>query len=185
MRLVAFALLMAMVAGCQTISAGHGDDPVTQGRVDAAMGWIAGHSDLPRPDRRPDVAWVPLSEIQSASAAVRVMLPGALRSGTQTGALYDGIAIYLPEETRPFSVWGQALLLHEVVHYMQHRSGRRYACTAAMEQEAYRLMFAYMRDRGHPFERSLKGDPEQFLASLACPAGGSPDLPAWAMANRH
>ncbi|MGE4217937.1 MAG: hypothetical protein AB7G39_00715 [Alphaproteobacteria bacterium] len=185
MRAVACALLAMMIAGCQTISTGMRADPITQTRVDAAMGWIAGHSDLPLPDRRPVVAWVPLSDIQSAGAAVRVMLPGSLRRGARTGALYDGMAIYVPEETRPFSIWGQALLLHETVHYMQHRSGRRYACTAAMEQEAYRLMFAYMREHGHAFEQSLQSDPEQFLASLACPADGPTDLPAWAMANRH
>lgn len=185
MRVVALALLAAILAGCQTVPAVPEADPVTQARVDAAMAWVAAHSDLPHPGVRPAVAWVPLADIQSVSAAVQVMLPAALREGTRVGALYDGARIYVPMETRAFTVWGQALLLHEVVHYMQHMSGRRYDCVSAMEQEAYGLMFTYMREHGAPFEHNVPGGSQRFLDGLACRGGATPDLPTWAMADRH
>lgn len=184
MRFMALAFLAVALVACQTTATIPDDDPVTQGRVDGAMAWIARNSDLPLPAGRPAVVWLPLDQIQALTGPLMAQRPASLREGQTLTAFYiggpDKGRIYVPIEARQFSTFGHAMLLHEMVHYMQHQAGRRYRCNEELEREAYRLTFLYMQEQAEPVDPYFPGGTKRYLDSLVCRDGADPNLPAWA-----
>ena len=74
------------------------------------------------------------------------------------GAEKDGV-IYLPVRSAVHFQEPkiQALIVHELTHVAQRRSGNKYACAAQKEAEAYRHQIAYLKEQGQfPYRPSEK-----------------------------
>lgn len=63
-------------------------------------------------------------------------------------AIYDNDTITLREACDPAQLLCQAILVHELVHYVQDVAGLEYACYMAREQPAYVAMVAYVKEFG-------------------------------------
>ncbi len=62
----------------------------------------------------------------------------------------DENSIFVSEHVDLASHYGRAVLLHELVHYVQYAMGedRAVACQNALEEDAYELQRLYMEERG-------------------------------------
>ena len=61
-----------------------------------------------------------------------------------TGTIYLSAELDLADEA------SHAVLVHELVHFLQYRSGRTYRCIGHMEAEAYAVTRAWLAARGLP-----------------------------------
>jgi hypothetical protein len=62
----------------------------------------------------------------------------------------DENAVYVSERVDLASADGRAVLLHELVHYVQYATGvdQRVDCQNALEEDAYELQRVFMEERG-------------------------------------
>ena len=122
--------------------------------------WIASNSTLPNTaGEHPSVAFV------SPSALVEVMYQGNVPAGvdresTRVAGLYQfkQNIIYLRDDIDVRSIKGRALLVHELVHFLQHEGGlrARARCKQHLEPIAYELQIHYLAQHGlpSPFSKS-------------------------------
>lgn len=61
---------------------------------------------------------------------------------------------------------GKHTLLHELIHHLQHKSGKHFECIGKMEQEAYKIGDQYAVEVLH--DESLKADPLFLLLVSDC-----------------
>lgn len=121
--------------------------------------WLSTTFDLPATDSLPAVA------LASKEGIALVAQGGALSDSRREGApahepqilaLYDASAriIYLPEGWVGGTPAELAMLVHEMVHHLQHAAGLTFAC--AQEREA--LAYAAQRQWGVLFGRDVDAD---------------------------
>ena len=60
---------------------------------------------------------------------------------------YNKNIIYLRKELDLKDPWAQAILLHELVHYIQDMNNIYFECTAEMEKEAWLLQQKYLKEQ--------------------------------------
>ena len=126
--------------------------------IAAIIAWLSVNYQLGHTAEHPDIVFAPESQITdhwvSRTGALsfvdtdmrpRGNLPSARDSDllTKDGkvfAFYDepGRTIYLTDEWRADSPAHTSVLVHELVHHLQHLQGKEYRCPAAREQLAYR-----------------------------------------------
>lgn len=77
-------------------------------------------------------------------------LPAAGEEGAvQVGAYYPATGmIALAQDLDLTTPWGQSVLLHELVHLVQHRDHGIPECQASMEYEAYAIQAAFLKRHG-------------------------------------
>jgi hypothetical protein len=85
-------------------------------------------------------------------------------------ALYDDEArtILLPEGWAGGSPAEMSVLVHEMVHHLQNVSGRRYACPAEREAEAYSVQERWLALFGETLEGAFAIDPMTRLLLTRC-----------------
>lgn len=115
--------------------------------------WIGGHTDYAIPttaDALPAVA-----RLEPAVLA-RLVYPRESPALLQT---LDVVGSYDPTLGPAGTIYLSAalndkatseVLVHELVHFLQFRSGRPYACPGQMEPEAYRVTRAWLAEQGRP-----------------------------------
>lgn len=108
------------------------------------MTLASNHTGLPVPEREPIVKKVSQEQLwymlynQEYDPESTHQLFGAHKNGI----------IYLTHKFNPKELRDTGILLHELVHYMQQRSEKSYACTGNREHEAYEVQFDYYRAAG-------------------------------------
>ena len=121
----------------------------------ALLAWIGVHTGHAVPTTRDEL---PAVERLDPVAMQRVVYPRAsgerLAQRSVLGA-YDrhrGVngTIYLSTELDLADEASHEVLVHELVHFLQYRSGRSYRCVGRMEAEAYAVTRAWLAARGLP-----------------------------------
>jgi len=110
--------------------------------------WLATQFDLPAVQSHPRIELVPSEKI--AALSYRGLLPNggmeealsnrsATSSESDTVAVYADSAqtIYLPQGWTGSTVAELSILVHEMVHHIQHLAGLKYECPQAREKLAY------------------------------------------------
>jgi hypothetical protein len=103
--------------------------------------WIVAEGALPLPAALPEIGFAP-------PARLAAMHRGAAAAAGEGGvvALYEPARrrLLLPEGWAGRSHAEIAVLVHEMVHHLQHMAGRRFACPAQREAEAYGLQARWL-----------------------------------------
>jgi hypothetical protein len=117
----------------------------------ALMAWAAPRLELPVPDALPTI-------VRKDHCGLQAMyMPGlaCLPPGNGALALYGSGVMWLHEDWRADSLKDISILLHELVHHMQHHAGvEPVPCAAeALEKPAYDAQFAFLEAAGaDPYE---------------------------------
>lgn len=118
----------------------------------ALLMWVSGHTSLAYDDGDlPQIAQIDQHQL------VRVLYDGNLPQGLDIDSvavegLYnfrDG-KIYLSKNIDLTTPLGRAVLVHELVHYLQYQQGldRSVACMRALEASAYAAQAEYLKQHG-------------------------------------
>lgn len=142
--------------------------------VFALLLWISQHSAFaPVPDA-PAVIQVDADTL--VTLFFRHGVPASLSAVDRTDlkasliAVYrdDSRTIYVSERVDLASAAGQAVLVHELVHFLQYEQGMEHTvpCTQALERDAYTIQAAYMSAHG------LKPEFDNFTVAVRsmCPS---------------
>lgn len=121
----------------------------------ALLAWIGGQTGYAVPTT---VEELPAVERLDPAAMGRVVYPQAskerLRQRTILGAydVHKGVngTIYLSADLDLADEASHEVLVHELVHFLQYRSGKSYRCVGKMEAEAYAVTRAWLAERGLP-----------------------------------
>lgn len=124
--------------------------------IDNLLNWINSHSSYSyTADELPSVKWVSTKEM--AEVAFGKQLPKALDLNTlQIFGLYNfnEKAIYLHESIDLDTEKGKAILLHELVHFLQYQHGqdKKANCKNELESLAYLLEAKYLKDHHQEYQ---------------------------------
>lgn len=157
--LAAVAVGVMVLVGC---SAAWQERLVDPKLYQAQLAWVAERMGASVPDLpRILVSRQALHE-HTSNLTVRASMD---RRATIQAAYVPGLIILDQAGFDEKSVWDMGFLVHELVHHVQHMSGRTYACPAAREREAYELQNAWLSMMGE-----APAFPESFIAQLSrCP----------------
>lgn len=119
----------------------------------ALMTWAAPVSGLPMPDTLPAVRIV-----STRCALDEVYLQRALPKCQEHTALSDAVydadvdTIYLHKSFKRTNPAHKAILLHELVHFMQDQAGmfERASCVGPLEAQAYKVQVMWLNQRRIP-----------------------------------
>lgn len=131
---------------------------ITPALLREIIGWLAQNFDLPAIDELPAVAFATTAHMDALR--YRGLLNHDQRStaggGSDTVAVYDSASrtIYLPEGWRGATPAEMSVLVHEVVHHLQHAAKLPHACPEEREKLAYRAQERWLRR----FDRTLSSE---------------------------
>ena len=112
----------------------------------AFVAWLGSNSDLPMPDR------APIIETVSAERIWHMANPGVpFPEDPDDGRVFGAQAadtIYLSDETDLSTVFGQSVLLHEYIHYVQEVEGMDFPCYGQREKHAYMIQKRWLEQQG-------------------------------------
>jgi hypothetical protein len=117
----------------------------------ALMAWAAPRLDLPVPDELPVIVRKDHCGLQAIAYPGRACLD----EGRGVLALYGSGVMWLRDDWSADSLKDVSILLHELVHHMQHHAGvEAVPCKAeALEKPAYDAQFAFLEAAGvDPYE---------------------------------
>jgi hypothetical protein len=91
-------------------------------------------------------------------------------SGPTTVAIYDrsNATIYLPMDWTGNTPADQSVLVHEMVHHLQHFAQATFECPQAREQLAYAAQQRWLNMFGHTLEQDFQIDPFTLLVTTRC-----------------
>jgi hypothetical protein len=148
---IAIGLALWLLLALTTIATAHHhlplqpDAPVKEEvfwhRVDEINEWITKHSDYVA-FHRPRIIFVPVGLLRTLSA-----FPFDHTHSTTIGMYLAGHEIIILPMSFKLGE-DDPLLLHELVHHAQFRSGRPFVCMDEIEEEAYRLNSKFARENG-------------------------------------
>jgi hypothetical protein len=121
----------------------------------ALLAWIGGQTgyavpatseDLPAVERLDPVAMAQMVDPKAPAERLRqrtVLGAYDVRKGVN-GTIYLSAGVDLADEA------SHEVLVHELVHFLQYRSGKSFRCFGRMEAEAYAVTRAWLAERGLP-----------------------------------
>ena len=136
-------------------SKGEREGVIELGRIalllDAIVIWISSNFDLPADFNHPEIRIVS----QRALAQMRYGESG-IDAGRNLIAIYsdDHSTVYISESWSSRSATDLSVLVHEVVHHLQHVGDRIYSCAGEREKLAHEAQEKWL----HQFGRSLQQD---------------------------
>ena len=143
--------------------------------VSAIMKWLSIELGLPSDLPAPSVRLAPARKIATfrytglLSDHPRDMaeIPPGQR---ETGASYASLArtILLPDGWTGATAAGVSILVHEMVHHLQHVGGLRYECPQASEKLAYDAQQKWLRLYGRDLELDFDLDGFTLLVATQC-----------------
>ena len=150
-------------------------DPAIVQLLPKIAAWISHSFDLPPIDRLPRVQFVPSAQV----TALRYRLPRPSgqaneQAGLDPGAgravvaVYDNDTIYLSDGWRGGSPADQSVLIHEMVHHLQHRAQLKYGCPQEREKLAYQVQERWLTRFGASLQSEFEIDPMTLLLHSAC-----------------
>ena len=149
--------------------------PPPQALVSAIIDWLAIELGLPGDLPPPSVRLAPARRI--ATFRYTGMLSDhprdtadVPRGQRETVAAYDSLTrtILLPEGWTPATAADVSILVHEMVHHLQHAGGLRYECAQASERPAYEAQQKWLRRYGRDLESDFELDGFTLLVATQC-----------------
>jgi hypothetical protein len=136
----------------------------TGGLAQAVGAWVAAVLEAPLP-ALPEIATATPERMRELRYG-----PDAPAASLTVVALYDDAArtILLPEGWTGESPAEMSVLVHEMVHHMQNLSGRRFACAAEREAEAYRVQEEWLGLFGDTLEAAFELNPLTLMLLTRC-----------------
>jgi hypothetical protein len=133
----------------------------------ALAAWAAAELRAPAPAALPRIAFAPPEELH------RLRYGAPAVEGTAAldlVALYDDATrtIHLPEGWTGDSPRERSVLVHEMAHHLQNLAGRRFACAAEREAEAYALQDRWLAQSGSSLESAFEIDALTLLVLTRC-----------------
>lgn len=127
--------------------------------------WLSANLGLPQVSEVPRVVRVPAPEI----AAIHLGRPGGTNLPDVVGA-YDTRTgtIYLRHDWNPRSAVDVSVLVHELVHHVQHRAGFRYECPQAREKLAFEAQARWLALVGEDLQSAFGLDPLTLKLRTQC-----------------
>ena len=149
--------------------------PPSRELLRAIAQWLNVHAGL-----KPALA-LPRVQLESAARITTFRFTGFLtddpdvasavpRSHREVVAAYDGVAraIYLPESWRGSTPVELSMLVHEMVHHLQHEAKERFACPEMAEGDAYAAQDRWLRTFGGSLESDFDLDGFTLLVVSQC-----------------
>lgn len=139
--------------------------PVSHGLLDLIASWLGANFDLPVARERPRI------EITSAAriAAMRYGQPAGDTSGTVVAVYGDETnTIFLPQGWTGISPAEHSMLVHEMVHHLQHQAQLSYGCPEEREKLAYEAQSKWLALFGTTLGEEFGLDPFTVLAKTLC-----------------
>jgi hypothetical protein len=141
--------------------------------------WLATQFDLPAVQSHPRIELVPSEKIEALR--YRGLLPNggmeeglssrsATSSESDTVAVYSDSAqtIYLPQGWTGSTVAELSILVHEMVHHIQHLAGLKYECPQAREKLAYMAQDRWLNLFGGRLAQDFDLDGISLLVKTKC-----------------
>ncbi|MGB8621846.1 MAG: DUF6647 family protein [Paracoccaceae bacterium] len=136
--------------------------------VVAIAAWVADATDLPMPRTLPEIRF-------AAPEDMGLLMRASAHSPTGDSALeivafYDtpARAIYLPSGWTGATPGELSVLVHEMVHHAQAEAGRRFACPAERERQAYDAQARWLALFGSDLSREFGIDRLFLLLATTC-----------------
>jgi hypothetical protein len=115
--------------------------------------WLSLNFDLPATERLPNIAFTSPARMTALRYRGLLSHHDQRDAGSDIVAVYDSATetIHLPDGWRGAMPAELSVLVHEVVHHLQHRARLPYACPEEREKLAYQAQDRWL----HRFERTL------------------------------
>ena len=128
--------------------------------------WLSRNFNLPLVEDMPRIAFVPAKVIGELRYGSASDLPGA----GEVVAVYndDAQTIYLAKGWTGTTPAELSILVHEMVHHLQHVAGMRFACAEAREKLAYEAQQKWLALFGRDLFRDFDTDPFTLLVRTEC-----------------
>jgi len=140
--------------------------------------WLSVNFDLPLVLDPPRLAWVPPAKMATLLQAQQDHPAGVPNDNAQSGTMapHDIVAvysdaertIYLPEGWTGETAVELSILVHELVHHVQHVGGLTYACRGAREKLAYAAQDRWLQLFGRDLASEFDIDPFTLLVKTSC-----------------
>src|SRR5262245_5006512 len=140
--------------------------------------WLSVNFDLPLVLDPPRLAWVPPAKMSTLLQAQQDHPAGVPNDNAQSGTMapHDIVAIYsdaertiyLPEGWTGETAVELSILVHEMVHHVQHVGGLTYACRGAREKVAYAAQDRWLQLFGRDLASEFGIDPFTLLVNSSC-----------------
>jgi 3-oxoacyl-ACP reductase-like protein len=140
--------------------------------------WLSQNFGLPTSDQMPKVGFMapariaalyyrgPLGEQRTVAINSRAMPDG----GSEIMAVYEPAreTIYLPEGWRGTTPAEMSVLVHELVHHLQHRAQLKFACPQEREKVAYAAQARWLEQFGRSLFSEFETDPMTLILRTNC-----------------
>ena len=140
--------------------------------------WLSANFDLPLVLDPPRLARVPRAKMVTLLQMPKDHPAGVPTDNAQSGtmapndivAVYSDVegTIYLPEGWTGETAVELSILVHEMVHHIQHVGGLTYACRGAREKVAYAAQNGWLQLFGRDLESEFGIDPFTLLVNSSC-----------------
>lgn len=162
-------LLAVLAALASPAISAPGTDRVALDSLGLAIeAWVTQATGMPVPASLPDFIFVEPASMPDLMSR-RAGSTGAFdQSGIVT--FYDSVSrvVYLPAGWTGTTPAELSILVHEMVHHAQTASGRRFACGAQREKEAYQAQARWLALFGTDLAREFDLDPIFLLVATSC-----------------
>jgi len=146
------------------------DPAITPALLHEIIGWLAQNFDLPANAPMPTVVFT------SPARMAALRYPGLLDrheqrlAGADTVAVYEATTatIHLPQAWRGTTPAEMSVLVHEVVHHLQHVAKLPFACPQEREQLAYRAQERWLQRFGRSLASEFGTDGFTLLVRTNC-----------------
>lgn len=133
--------------------------------LDAIVTWLSANFDLPANYDHPRIAFVPAAEI----AALRFGLAGAEGQNQVVAVYVDRTrTIFLRQDWSSRTPAGLSVLVHELVHHLQHLDRRVYDCPQQREKLAYDAQAKWLGLFGRSLKQEFHIDAMTLKVATAC-----------------
>lgn len=143
--------------------------------LQAIVVWLADNFGLPRDADLPVVRRETATRIAAMHYGYALSDDPQVRDGTPPGqrtviATYDSLSgtVYLPEAWQGRTAAELSILVHELVHHLQHRGHRRHACVEAGEALAFDAQDRWLGLFGSDLAAEFQIDGFTRLAATLC-----------------
>lgn len=118
----------------------------------ALMIWLSANTSLDTNHDIPKVLFLTQSEMEAMFYKGEDAMPNTLHG------LYDTESdmIILPDTWDRRKPWDLAILLHEMVHYLQDQNELQFSCMAEMERDSWPIQQKYLKDQ-HNYDWEYDG----------------------------
>ena len=144
------------------------DQAVPDPLLVAIAAWVTEATDLPMPGTLPEIRFAAPVDMALLMRAAALSPTGD--SGLEIVAFYDtpARAIYLPSGWTGATPGEQSVLVHEMVHHAQAEAGRRFACPAERERQAYDAQARWLALLGSDLSREFGINRLFLLVATTC-----------------